>query len=155
MNKESMFTRFVTALYCRLSIEDGRDNESMSIINQKALPRDFARKIGFLDYEYYVDDRYAGRNFNRPFPEDDCRHRGRQLHRGFLSPIGDGHYSLQEYSERPLQPGYFQENVAELDGGLTHQREQTDNKARIQAIMDELRRASSVDSDMRRFIGEI
>ena len=66
MNRKSKFTRSVTALYCRLSIEDGRDNESMSISNQKAMLRDFAEKNGLLDYEYYVDDGYTGRNFNRP-----------------------------------------------------------------------------------------
>jgi len=65
MNRKSN-TQSVTALYCRLSIEDGRDNESMSIQNQKAMLRDFAEKNGLLDYEYYVDDGYTGRNFNRP-----------------------------------------------------------------------------------------
>ena len=38
----------------------------MSISNQKALLRDFAEKNGLLDYEFYVDDGYTGRNFNRP-----------------------------------------------------------------------------------------
>ena len=66
MNRKSKFMQSVTALYCRLSIEDGRENESMSISNQKALLRDFAEKNGMLDYEYYVDDGYTGRNFNRP-----------------------------------------------------------------------------------------
>ena len=66
MNRKSKFAQPITALYCRLSIEDGRENESMSISNQKALLRDFAEKSGFLDYEYYVDDGYTGRNFNRP-----------------------------------------------------------------------------------------
>lgn len=28
--------------------------------------RDFAEKNGLLDYEFYVDDGYTGRNFNRP-----------------------------------------------------------------------------------------
>lgn len=37
MNRKSKFTQSVTALYCRLSIEDGRDNESMSISNQDAI----------------------------------------------------------------------------------------------------------------------
>ena len=37
MNRKSKFTRSVTALYCRLSIEDGRDNESMSISNQEEI----------------------------------------------------------------------------------------------------------------------
>ena len=38
-------------------IEDGRENESMSISNQKALLRDFAEKNGLLDYEFYVDEK--------------------------------------------------------------------------------------------------
>ena len=66
MNRKNKLTPSVTALYCRLSIEDGRENESMSISNQKALLRDFAEKNGLLDYEFYVDDGYTGRNFNRP-----------------------------------------------------------------------------------------
>ena len=66
MNRKNKSAPSVTALYCRLSIEDGRENESMSISNQKVLLRDFAEKNGLLDYEYYVDDGYTGRNFNRP-----------------------------------------------------------------------------------------
>ena len=66
MNRKNKLVPSVTALYCRLSIEDGRENESMSISNQKALLRDFAEKNGLLDYEFYVDDGYTGRNFNRP-----------------------------------------------------------------------------------------
>ena len=56
----------ITALYCRISLEDGGDNESMSISNQKLMLRDFAEKNGMFQYEYYVDDGYTGRNFNRP-----------------------------------------------------------------------------------------
>ena len=37
----------------------------------------------------------------------------------------------------------------------TLEQEQADNKARMQAITDELRIASSTDNDVRRFIGEI
>ena len=66
MNRKNKLAPSITALYCRLSIEDGRENESMSISNQKALLRDFAEKNGLLDYEFYVDDGYTGRNFNRP-----------------------------------------------------------------------------------------
>ena len=56
----------ITALYCRISLDDGGDNESMSISNQKLMLRDFAEKHGMFQYEYYVDDGYTGRNFNRP-----------------------------------------------------------------------------------------
>ncbi len=54
------------ALYCRISLEDGGDNESMSISHQKIMLKDFAEKNGMFRYEYYVDDGYTGRNFNRP-----------------------------------------------------------------------------------------
>ena len=53
-------------LYCRISLDDGGDNESMSISNQKLMLRDFAEKHGMFQYEYYVYDGYTGRNFNRP-----------------------------------------------------------------------------------------
>ena len=38
----------------------------MSISNQKLLLKDYAEKNGMPRYEYYVDDGYTGRNFNRP-----------------------------------------------------------------------------------------
>ena len=56
----------LTALYCRLSLEDGKDNESMSISNQKLLLKDYAEKNGMFHCEIYVDDGFTGRNFNRP-----------------------------------------------------------------------------------------
>lgn len=66
MNRKKKPIRQVTAIYCRLSLEDGRDNESMSISNQKLLLSDYAEKNNLTPYEYYVDDGYTGRNFNRP-----------------------------------------------------------------------------------------
>lgn len=56
----------ITALYCRLSQDDGLDGDSNSIQNQKLMLKDFAEKNGMFQYEYYVDDSYTGRNFNRP-----------------------------------------------------------------------------------------
>ena len=56
----------ITALYCRISLDDGSDNESMSISNQKIMLREFTEKNGMFQHEYYVDDGYTGRNFNRP-----------------------------------------------------------------------------------------
>lgn len=66
MSRKNQNTPKITALYCRLSLEDGRENESMSISNQKIMLRDYAEKSGMFQYEYYVDDGYTGRNFNRP-----------------------------------------------------------------------------------------
>lgn len=66
MNRKNQSSSLVTALYCRLSLEDGRDNESMSISNQKAMLREYAEKNGMFNYAFYVDDGYTGRNFDRP-----------------------------------------------------------------------------------------
>ncbi|MCC8164342.1 MAG: recombinase family protein [Lachnospiraceae bacterium] len=65
-NQSKSGNQKIAALYCRLSLEDGRENESMSISNQKLLLKDYAEKNGMFQYEYYVDDGYTGRNFNRP-----------------------------------------------------------------------------------------
>ena len=66
MNRKNQSNAKITALYCRLSLEDGRDNESMSISNQRAMLRDYAENIGLHNYEYYIDDGFTGRNVNRP-----------------------------------------------------------------------------------------
>ena len=65
-NNSKITSPLLTALYCRLSLEDGKDNESMSISNQKLLLKDYAEKNGMFNCEYYVDDGFTGRNFNRP-----------------------------------------------------------------------------------------
>lgn len=69
MNRKSnskITSPLLTALYCRLSLEDGKDNESMSISNHKLLLKDYAEKNGMFNCEFYVDDGFTGRNFNRP-----------------------------------------------------------------------------------------
>lgn len=64
--KNHLSNQKITALYCRISLDDGSQNESMSISNQKLMLKDYAEKNGMPRYEYYVDDGYTGRNFNRP-----------------------------------------------------------------------------------------
>ena len=56
----------ITALYCRLSRDDGTDNDSNSIVNQKKLLQKYAKENGFSNTRYYVDDGYTGTNFKRP-----------------------------------------------------------------------------------------
>lgn len=56
----------ITALYCRLSRDDGTESESNSIGNQKKLLSQKAKEMGLTDTKYYVDDEYTGTNFNRP-----------------------------------------------------------------------------------------
>ena len=56
----------ITALYCRLSQDDGNVGDSMSITSQKAILEKTAREMGFHNTSFYVDDGYSGTNFNRP-----------------------------------------------------------------------------------------
>ena len=46
----------ITALYCRLSRDDGTESESNSIGNQKKLLSQKAKEMGLTDTKYYVDD---------------------------------------------------------------------------------------------------
>lgn len=63
----------ITALYERLSRDDElRENngfargESNSIVNQKKMLEEYAKKNGFSNLVHYTDDGYSGGNFERP-----------------------------------------------------------------------------------------
>ncbi|MBR3424070.1 MAG: recombinase family protein, partial [Clostridia bacterium] len=56
----------ITALYCRLSRDDGTECESNSIANQKKYLAQKAKEYGFTNTKYYLDDGYTGTNINRP-----------------------------------------------------------------------------------------
>ena len=58
--------RKITALYCRLSQDDGADGESNSIQNQRNILERYAREHRFPNPRFYVDDGYSGGSFNRP-----------------------------------------------------------------------------------------
>ena len=56
----------ITALYCRLSQEDERAGESLSIENQKSILLSYARDHHMANPVFFVDDGYSGTNFDRP-----------------------------------------------------------------------------------------
>jgi DNA invertase Pin-like site-specific DNA recombinase len=53
-------------IYCRLSNDDERFGESVSIENQKQLLQKYVAEQGWNEVETYVDDGYSGVNFDRP-----------------------------------------------------------------------------------------
>lgn len=57
---------YYTALYLRLSKDDGTDTESSSIQTQKEMLTRYCRENGFIIADYYIDDGYSGKNFERP-----------------------------------------------------------------------------------------
>ncbi len=56
----------ITALYCRLSVEDMREGESQSIENQKIILQQYADDHNFHNCQLYVDDGYSGVDSTRP-----------------------------------------------------------------------------------------
>ena len=66
MKKQPETNGRITALYCRLSRDDGSDAESNSIGTQKLILGKYATEHGFPNTQFYVDDGFSGANFDRP-----------------------------------------------------------------------------------------
>ena len=64
MNQSNQIRK--TALYCRLSQDDGIEGDSNSIQNQKTILQKFAEDHHFPSPCFYVDDGFSGGNFQRP-----------------------------------------------------------------------------------------
>ena len=64
MNQSNQIRK--TALYCRLSQDDGIEGDSNSIQNQKSILQKFAEDHHFPSPCFYVDDGFSGGNFQRP-----------------------------------------------------------------------------------------
>lgn len=56
----------ITALYARLSRDDELEGDSNSIVHQREILSEYARKHGFENIRFYADDGYSGTNFDRP-----------------------------------------------------------------------------------------
>ena len=56
----------ITALYARLSKDDGRCSFSNSISNQMSTMHDYAEANGSENVYEYADDGFSGTNFDRP-----------------------------------------------------------------------------------------
>ena len=57
---------YIAGLYYRLSQEDERQGESVSIDNQRAILRKYAEERGFEIHDEYIDDGISGTTFQRP-----------------------------------------------------------------------------------------
>ena len=57
---------YIAGLYFRLSQEDERQGESVSIDNQRSMLRKYAEEHGFEVHDEYIDDGVSGTTFDRP-----------------------------------------------------------------------------------------
>ena len=59
-------TNYNVGMYLRLSKDDERSGESLSIENQRKVLTDYINEQGWTLYNEYVDDGYSGTSFERP-----------------------------------------------------------------------------------------
>ena len=65
MKKQTESIEKITALYCRLSQDDGIDGESNSISNQKEILMQYAKQHKLPNPRFFVDDGISGTTFER------------------------------------------------------------------------------------------
>ena len=104
MNNEKL-----TILYERVSHEDGRENESLSIENQKAYLEEYALRSGFKNLVHRTDDGWSGTRWDRPgflqMTEDISRGSVGQILIKDMSRLGRDH----------LRVGLFLEQLREMN----------------------------------------
>ena len=59
-------TEYIAGIYLRLSKDDERNGESLSIENQRRILTDYVKEQGWTLYDEYVDDGISGVSFDRP-----------------------------------------------------------------------------------------
>ena len=60
------YKNYIAGIYLRLSRDDERAGESLSIENQKILVTKYVLDKGWEIKDVYIDDGYSGTNFDRP-----------------------------------------------------------------------------------------
>lgn len=93
-----------TALYCRLSRDDGTEGDSNSVVNQKKLLQKYAKDNGFQNPRVYVDDGYTGTNFNRPAFQQMIE----DIELGYISTIIVK--DMSRLGRNYLEVGYYTDN---------------------------------------------
>lgn len=100
----------ITALYCRLSRDDDLSGDSNSIVNQKQILGEYAKRHGFLNPAYYVDDGYSGTNFNRP----DFQRMLRDIESGVVGTVIVK--DMSRFGRNYIMVGYYTEILFEQAG---------------------------------------
>ena len=100
----------ITALYCRLSRDDELSGESNSIVHQKEILGEYAKKHGFLNPQFYVDDGYSGTNFNRP----DFQRMMQDVENGLVGTVIVK--DMSRFGRNYIMVGYYTEILFEQAG---------------------------------------
>jgi len=130
----------ITALYCRVSRDDGTEKESNSITNQKRMLSKYAKSNGFKNIKVYEDDGFTGTNFNRP----DMQRLLDDVEMGYISTIIVK--DMSRFGREYLQVGYYTEHYF------------PEKNVRFIAVNDGVDSANEEDNDftpLRNFMNEL
>ena len=130
----------ITALYCRVSRDDGTEKESNSITNQKRMLSKYAKTNGFKNIKVYEDDGFTGTNFNRP----DMQRLLDDVEMGYVSTIIVK--DMSRFGREYLQVGYYTEHYF------------PEKEVRFIAVNDGVDSANEEDNDftpLRNFMNEL
>ena len=100
----------ITALYCRLSRDDDLSGDSNSIVHQKEILGEYAKRHGFTNSVFYVDDGYSGTNFNRP----DFQRMLKDIESGLVGTVIVK--DMSRFGRNYIMVGYYTEILFEQAG---------------------------------------
>ena len=100
----------ITALYCRLSRDDDLSGDSNSIVHQKEILGEYAKRHGFTNEQFYVDDGYSGTNFNRP----DFQRMLKDIESGLVGTVIVK--DMSRFGRNYIMVGYYTEILFEQAG---------------------------------------
>jgi len=107
----------LTILYERLSHEDGRENESLSIEHQKEYLEEYAIRNGFTNFVHRTDDGWSGTRWDRPgflqMMDDIGRGNVGQILVKDMSRLGRDHLRVGLFLEQLREQGVRLVAVAE------------------------------------------
>ena len=129
----------ITALYCRLSRDDGVEGDSNSVANQKKLLQKYAKEHKFPNTRYYVDDGYTGTNFDRPGVQEGFALVKQRLVGCWLvkdlSRFGRDYLTVGQYTDI-IFPSYDVRFIA-VNDGVDSERGDSDGFAAIRNLFNE------------------
>ena len=101
-----MQENYIVGIYARLSRDDERAGESVSIENQKEMLSRYVREQGWTLYDYYCDDGVSGTTFDRPglnrLVQDATDHKINLVRRASEAALQQG-VTLNQYVQSALE----------------------------------------------------
>ena len=103
-----MQEQYSVGIYARLSRDDERAGESVSIENQKEMLARYVREQGWTLYDYYCDDGVSGTTFDRPgfnrLVQDATDHKINLVLTKDLSRLGRDYIEAGKYTDFIFRP---------------------------------------------------